>query len=117
VDPSAVSFSRFWLSEILRNRLNFNGIIFSDDLNMEGANISANYADRVIAAREAGCDFVLLCQNQPGVIQVLDQLPFTIHQVEKHKWGLLQGDFSRNEEPYQNQSRWQKTRHLLENLE
>lgn len=115
VDKMAVSYSAKWLKTILRENLGFKGVIFSDDLNMEGANISSNYADRVLAAREAGCDFTLLCNNRPGVIQVLDQLPATSHLVDQAKWQMMQGDFSRADHSFQQNSRWQHTRQFLLN--
>lgn len=112
IDSLPVGYSRVWLQDILRKRLGFMGSIFSDDLNMEGANISANYSDRVIAAREAGCDFVMLCNNRKAVIEVLDSLPYGAHGVDKEKWGVLQGKFSQAK-PYQENSRWQQTRDSL----
>jgi len=117
VDALPVGYSRYWLKNILRDQLGFSGVILSDDLNMEGANISANYSDRVIAAREAGCDFALLCQNRKGVEQVLDGVRFESHQVDKEKWGTLQGNFSGINQPsYQENSRWRKTHDLLNQL-
>lgn len=92
IDALPVSYSRRWLQDILRSQLKFQGTIFSDDLTMEGANISENYADRVKAAREAGCDFALLCNHPEGVIQAIDQLPLHAHWVSKEKWGGLQGN-------------------------
>jgi beta-N-acetylhexosaminidase len=94
VDSMQVSFSRIWLNDILRKRLGFTGVIMSDDLNMQGASISANYADRVIATREAGCDFALLCNNRAGVIQALDSIPNAAHQLAADKWQVMQADFS-----------------------
>lgn len=113
VDSLAVGFSKRWLRDILRTQLGFKGVIFSDDLTMEGANISTNYADRVHASREAGCDFALVCNNRKGVIQVLDNLPYAMHQVEKEKWGALQGNFSYSEEALNKQPRWQKINKFL----
>lgn len=89
VDPNPVGFSAVWLQDILRKRLGFTGTILSDDLNMQGANISTNYADRVVAARSAGCDFALLCNNRAGVLQVLNNLPHQAHQVSPEKWRNL----------------------------
>lgn len=94
IDDLQVSFSRIWLHEILRKQLKFTGTIMSDDLNMQGANISANYADRVRIAREAGCDFALLCNNREAVIQSLDHLPHEQHQLTIDKWQTLQANFS-----------------------
>ena len=91
VDANCVGFSQFWLRDILRRRLGFNGAILSDDLNMEGANISSDHVDRITMAREAGCDFTLLCNNRPGVIRALDRLPQAKYQVECNKWRPLQG--------------------------
>ena len=113
IDNFAVGFSRFWLQDILRSRLGFTGSILSDDLTMEGANISTDYSDRVIAAREAGCDFALLCNNRNGVIQVLDRLQHQAHQIGMEKWGALQGNFSRVKEPLEENSRWLKTHKQL----
>jgi beta-N-acetylhexosaminidase len=113
VDKLAVGYSHRWLQTVLREQLKFKGVIFSDDLNMEGANISSHYADRVQAARDAGCDFTLLCNNRAGVIQVLDQLLSDENQVSQTKWSVLQGNFSRVNESYQQNQRWQRTRDLL----
>lgn len=94
VDQHQVGFSRRWLQDILRGQLKFNGTIMSDCLSMEGASISANYADRFIAAREAGCDVTLLCNHRAGVIQVLDQVQHEKHQLTADKWQPLQANFT-----------------------
>jgi beta-N-acetylhexosaminidase len=93
VDALPVTYSSFWLKKILRNRLNFKRAIWTDDLNMEGANISSHYKDRVVTAREAGCDFTLLCNNRFAVIQVLDQLPYLKSQVDYDRWAGLGAQF------------------------
>lgn len=115
IDKFAVGFSTIWLKTILREQLGFKGVILSDDLNMEGANISSNYAERVIASREAGCDFALLCNNRSGVIQALDHVPVKPHQVEQEKWGALSADFSRINPSYQASERWHLMREFLLN--
>jgi beta-N-acetylhexosaminidase len=92
IDTRQVSFSRTWLQQILRETLHFNGVIISDCLSMQGADISADYGERVIAAREAGCDIALLCNNRPGVIQALDHVPAEKHQISPDKWQSLQAN-------------------------
>ena len=67
IDARPAGFSAKWLQDILRGRLRFDGAIFSDDLSMEGARRLdgqvVSYTDAGVAALNAGCDLVLLCNQ------------------------------------------------------
>ena len=73
-DKEPAGYSRYWLQEVLRGKLGFDGLIFSDDLSMEGASTAGGVPERARAALEAGCDQVLLCQNPQGQDTLLDSL-------------------------------------------
>jgi beta-N-acetylhexosaminidase len=66
-----VSYSDVWIREILREKLAFKGIVFSDDLSMKGAG-DYSMGEKAIKSIEAGCDMVLVCNDYDGTMDVVN---------------------------------------------
>ncbi len=104
VDSKPAGFSRLWVQEILRERLRYDGVVFSDDLTMEGATVAGNITERAEAALQAGCDMVLVC-NRPDLADSLlanlkaQHSPASVARIRSLKpatpfmdWDTLQSD-------------------------
>jgi beta-N-acetylhexosaminidase len=71
VDDICVSYSDIWIKKILKEKLAFEGIVFSDDLSMEGAG-NFSMGEKALKSIEAGCDMILVCNDYDGTMDVID---------------------------------------------
>ena len=74
LDERPAGFSRRWIGDVLRGDLGFRGVVFSDDLDMAAATAGGSHLDRALAALDAGCDMVLVCNDWSGVVEVVEGL-------------------------------------------
>jgi beta-N-acetylhexosaminidase len=93
VDPLPAGFSPRWLQEILREQLQFQGAVFSDDLSMAGARRiqgrDVSFTEAAVAALNAGCDMVLLCNesvNSPGGKSIDEMLETMDAALQRGEW-------------------------------
>lgn len=88
IDSQPAGFSKYWLQTILREQFQFTGVIFSDDLTMEGACGVGGIQERAKLSFEAGCDIVLVC-NRPDLVDELRQgfiAPHNPHLAERWQY-------------------------------
>lgn len=117
VAPQPAGFSSFWLKEVLRRRMNFQGVIFSDDLNMEGASVAGDYVARATAALAAGCDVALICNNREGALQILRGLEIEANPVLHARLARLHGRHPLSLEALHKDPAWRQAVSAIRELE
>lgn len=116
-DSQPASGSAYWLKDVLRQQLNFNGVIFSDDLGMKGAGFMGDYVERSEKALNAGCDLLLLCNEPAGVVQVLDNLKYQPTQAQQERHYSLMKRKSVSWRELEQSVRWQQAHQSLAKLQ
>jgi len=107
VDSKAAGFSHRWLQDVLRQQLKFQGVIFSDDLNMHGASVAGEtFSERASAAIDAGCDIILACNNRPGAIDILENFHYQDNPVTHARIARMHGRHTITRHELNAMSRW-----------
>jgi beta-N-acetylhexosaminidase len=91
VDAAPASFSRRWVTDILRGELGFRGVVFADDLTMEGAAAVGGIVERAEAALAAGCDVLPVCNRRESVLALLDGLRSVPGPASQARVRLMRG--------------------------
>ncbi len=113
VDGLPAGFSRRWLGGVLRERLRFQGVIFSDDLNMAAAAVAGAHAERAEAALAAGCDMVLVCNAPAAAGAVLERLAAYRDPVAQSRLVRLHGKGGTTLQRLHEAPRWRRALELV----
>lgn len=62
------SLSRKWITDVLRKRLGYHGVVATDDMEMGALQAAAPMSEAAIAAVEAGADQVLICHREEMIM-------------------------------------------------
>lgn len=116
VDAMPAGFSEYWIKGILRQYLKFDGVAFSDDLSMDGADLGIGFTQRADLALQAGCDMVLVCNNPSAAETVIEELSVPKDWSDR-RIQAMRGKFKHaNMQALQAQAEWAEAVALAESL-
>mgnify|MGYP000306522776 CR=1 FL=1 len=95
IDDKPAGFSRIWLQDIIRQKMGFNGVLFSDDLSMKAAHVAGDAGDRIAAALTAGCDMGLVCNDRVAAVSALERLqqqPQLLNKTSQNRLATMKGN-------------------------
>lgn len=107
VDDQPAGFSSYWIQQQLRQRLGFRGVVFSDDLTMEGASVAGGFVARAEQALNAGCDMLLVCNNRSAALEVHQYLLDTEHGGSE-RIGRMRARQTCSADQLEQSERWRK---------
>jgi beta-N-acetylhexosaminidase len=113
VDPLPASFSHRWVTGILRGELGFRGVVFADDLTMEGASVVGGIIERAEAALAAGCDVLPVCNRRDSVLALLDGMRTVPGPASQARVRLMRGREAPTREQLLASAPWRHGRDLL----
>ncbi|WP_456449205.1 beta-N-acetylhexosaminidase [Thiolapillus sp.] len=117
VDDKPAGYSQHWIQDVLRERMAFQGVVFSDDLNMAAAGIAGGFPERAAMALEAGCDMILVCNNPQGAEQVLNSLSDYCEPVSQARMARMHGRGHPDMTQIHEDPRWRQAMDYLNLLE
>jgi len=116
VDDQAAGYSPFWIKTILRQKLAFQGTIFSDDLGMYAARVAGKLMDRMRDSLLAGCDAVLVC-DPDDVRRLLGNIEEGLPVNSDPALRRLKGRFTATREEVERVSEWRQWKKTITQLE
>jgi beta-N-acetylhexosaminidase len=112
-DKWPASASEYWIRTILREHLNFQGVVFADDLSMKGAAASGDIVERATRALAAGCDVLPVCNHRPSVELLLQSLTTSGDAASALRRIRLRGRKTFEPDALHSLDRWREAQALL----
>ena len=116
LDERPATFSAWWLKTELRQRLGFEGAVFSDDLSMQATRPFGSMPERVRAALGAGCDMAIVCNDRPAAQSAVHALGDVANPLSLVRLARLHGTGGESRETLRASNEWQQAHDCLERL-
>ena len=115
IDSSMVTFSEYWLSDLLRQKFQFQGLVFSDDLSMGATEEIGLMEERINLALSSGCDVVICCHMKEQMNLIINSVQSNYKKNFDSKLEVMRPS-GQSEFSYENISELsQELDHLLNN--
>ena len=116
IDEQPAGYSSIWIQEILRKQLDFQGVVFSDDLSMKGAANAGGPVKRAQKALAAGCDMVLICNDQDAANQILAGLSEPMDPASLLRLAHMHGRTVEKREIILTSEHYQQAKEMIQHL-
>ena len=81
-DGTPASLSKKWVSQVLRQKIGYRGLVVSDDLEMGGVLKAGPIEQAAVQHIRAGGDLCLICHEEGGILRSFEAL---IHEAERDR--------------------------------
>jgi len=114
MDELPASFSKFWIQRELRDRLGFDGAVFSDDLSMKATSTYGSMVERAERALASGSDMVIICNDRPRAQRAVHALRDYSNPLSLVRLARLHGTGQVLRETLLASDEWQAASHDLQ---
>jgi beta-N-acetylhexosaminidase len=85
LDRRPASLSSYWITDVLRKKIGYRGLVLSDDLEMKGVLKAAPIERAALEFTRAGGDLCLICHEQAGIEKAFALLSREIERDRKFR--------------------------------
>jgi beta-N-acetylhexosaminidase len=95
-DERPATLSRRIVTEILREELRFDGVVYTDDIEMKAIAARWPVPEACVQAIEAGCDGVLICSGNVELQAAAAEALIRAAESERLSWSRLEDSLARH---------------------